>query len=349
VVNPHAGARTGGLEDAVRKRIVATALILAGGIAAAAGVWWTVARAAPRREQLVVASVRQPATALLFFARATGCLADEGVVLDEHVFELGRDALVLLRDGRADVAVAFETPALRAAFADPRVRILSSLHRSAEHTRIVARRDRGVTRTAELVGRRVGVTFGTNAEFFLDTLLRFEGVRRSDVIVLNVSPEAALDGLTGGDLDAIAIFDPYGQRAEARLGRNAVVIKTELYLEASLLTTRDDVIRTRRPALEALLRGLACAERRARERPATIVPMLRDRLPGFTDAELGAQLARVQWGLGLDHVLVDLLRREREWLDQYGAPGSPPDLARVVEPQLLEAVAPDAVLLLPRG
>lgn len=333
----------------MRKQFVAAAVILAAGTAATGGAVWAARRAAPPREQLVVAAVRQPATGLLFFANAIGCLADEGVVLDEHMVELGRDALVLLHEGRADVAVAYETPTLRAAFADPRVRVLSSLHRSIENTRLVARRDRGVTRTTDLAGRRVGVTYGTNAEFFLDTLLHFEGVRRSDVTVVNVSPEEALQGVTSGDLDAIAIFDPVGQRVEARLGAAATVIDLELYLEASLLATRDDVIATRRPALEALLRGLACAERRARERPATIVPALRDRLPGFTDAELEAQLARVQWGLGLDHVLLDQLRREREWLEQLGVAGSSPDLARLVDPRILETVAPDSVLLLPRG
>jgi ABC-type nitrate/sulfonate/bicarbonate transport system substrate-binding protein len=331
----------------VRIRVVAAVVLLAG--IAAAVAWWASRRTTPRQEAFSVASVRQAATGLLYFAEASGCLAREGVVVEDHVFDLGRDAVVLLRDGRADVAIAFETPSIRAAFADPRVRILSTLHRSMENTRLVARRDRGVVAVSDLRGRRIGVPFGTNAEFFLDVLLRFEGLQRSQVTVVDVAPDAALDGLVDGTLEAVALFDPGAQRAEDALAENASVLHTELYLEASLLLTRDDVVASRRPALEALIRGLACGERLARERPDDVVATLRERLPGVGTLHLERQLARVRWGLGLDHVLLELLRREREWLQQHGAAGVPPDLGRLVETRPLEAAVPGAVLLLPGG
>ena len=74
-------------------------------------------RPAPR-PRLVVAAVRQPATSLFFVAQAVGCFRSEGIDLDERTFEIGRDALALLRDGTADAAIAFETPVLRAAYTD---------------------------------------------------------------------------------------------------------------------------------------------------------------------------------------------------------------------------------------
>jgi ABC-type nitrate/sulfonate/bicarbonate transport system substrate-binding protein len=333
----------------VRNRAVAAIVLLAGVAAAAAVAWWATRQPAPRQQTLAVAAVRQAATGLLFFAKSSGCLAAEGVVLDEHVFDLGRDALVLLRDGRADVAIAYETPSLHAAFADARVRILSALHRSTQNTRLVARRDRGIVAVSDLRGRRVGVTAGTNAEFFLDVLLRLDGVPRSAVTVVDLSPDAALEGVVEGTLDAAALFDPRAQQAEDALAETATVLHSELYLEASMLLTRDDVVASRRPALEALLRGLACGERLARERPDDVLATLRERLPGEGTLGLQRQLARVQWGLGLDHVLLELLRRERDWLERHGAPGVPPELGRLVEPGPLEAAAPGAVLLLPGG
>ncbi|HYG67588.1 MAG TPA: ABC transporter substrate-binding protein, partial [Anaeromyxobacteraceae bacterium] len=315
------------------KRTVAGIFVAVAAAVAGAVVWWPASRASGRPHRLVVASVRQPATGLLAFAGSSGCIGEQRLELQEQEFALGRDALVLLRDRRADVAVAYEIPVLRAAFEDPRLRVLSELHRSAENTRVVARRDRGVSSVEDLRGRRVGAAAGTNAEFFLDALLRFGGLREADVERVNREPPAAVDALLAGQLDAAALSDPFAHHAEVALGARAVVLKTDLYLETSLLVTRDDVVAERRPALEALARALACAERRARERPDEVLAAMRARFPA--EGDLARQLARVRWRIGLDHVLLDLLRREREWLDRRGTAGMPPDLARLVEPAVL--------------
>lgn len=302
----------------------------------------------PPRARLVVASVRQPATALLFHAIASGCLAAEGLELEERPFELGRDALALLRAGGADVAVAFETPLLQAAYADDRLRALTALHTSTRNTRLVVRAERGIRGFGDLAGRRVGHARGTNAEFFADLVLRLGGVPRDRVELVNAAPAGSVEALVAGTLDAAVLSDPPAQEAERRLGRGALVFRTDLYVEVSLLVTREDVLATRAPALRALLRGLACAEARARADRDGARALVRDRFQEEGDAALAAALSRVDWALGLDNVLVDVLRRERDALTASGAlQGTPPDLHRLLAPALLEEVSPESVMLLP--
>jgi NitT/TauT family transport system substrate-binding protein len=103
--------------------------------------------------------------------------------------------------------------------------------------------------------------------------------------------------------------------------------------------------------LRALVEGLACAERLARERPEEALRGIRPRFPELSDAELRAQVARVRWGLGLDHVLLGVLAHEEEWLRASGAAGSAAalDVERLLAPETLEAVEPDAVMLLRAG
>src|SRR5512133_41430 len=115
------------------------------------------------RARLVVATVRQPATSLFFAAQATGCFAEQGIQVEERTFELGRDALDLLRTGPADAAISYETPLLRAAFTDQRLRALTTLHTSTRNTRLVARRGSGIRDFEDLAGKRIGAAAGTNA------------------------------------------------------------------------------------------------------------------------------------------------------------------------------------------
>lgn len=296
---------------------------------------------------LSVADVRQPATSLYFLARQSGCLAAEGLAVEERTFELGRDALAEVSQGRAQVAIVYETPLLRAAFHDDRLRILTTLHTSTRNTRLVARRDRGVASFQDLARRRIGAARGTNADFFVDLALRLGGVPRAAVTVEDLPPEASVAALAAGTLDAAVLLDPFASEAERLLGEGARVLRTELYAEVSLLVTRADVVAAHEPALLALLRALACAERTLERDPEGSFAALRGRFPEQGEGALQAQLARVERGVGLDHVLLEVLRDELAWLQATAAPGgAPPDLHRLVEPRLLEAVRPEAVMLL---
>jgi NitT/TauT family transport system substrate-binding protein len=307
-------------------------------------------RGAPA-ERLVVAAVRQPATSLFFVAREAGCFDGRRLAIDERSFELGRDALALLRQGGADVAVAYETPTLRAALEDDRIRVLTALHASTRNTRLVARADRGIDGFASLRGARVALAAGSNADFFVELGLRFGGLRRPAVTVVDLAPHDAVAALARGEVDAAVLSDPYAAEAERVLGDRARVLRTDLYTEMSLLLTREELVRTRGGALRALVEGLACAERFAREQPDEALRRIRSRFPELSDADLRAQVARVRWGLGLDHVLLGVLEHELEWLRASGAAGTGArdverDLERLLARETLEAVDPDAVMLL---
>lgn len=302
-------------------------------------------RPSPRR--LAVATVRQPATSLFFVALQAGCFDREGLTVDERPFELGRDALALLRQGAADLAIVYETPFLVAARDEPTLRILTSLHSSTRNTRLVARRSSGIDDFAKLAGKRIGLAEGTNAEFFMDVALRYGGVRRDAAGIVPLAPEQSIEGLRAGTLDAAVLSDPPASRAERALGDEAVVVRTDLYVEFSLLVARTETIERRRPELEAALRALSCGERLARASPEKAIALVRGRFPELSDEELRAQVQHVTWGLNLDQLLTEVLTRESEWL-QVRAPAVPVEPARrLLAPGPLEAVDPEAVMLVP--
>jgi NitT/TauT family transport system substrate-binding protein len=305
------------------------------------------ARTGEPRARLAVATVRQPATSLFAVGSGEGCFHREGLELDEQAFQLGRDALERLRAGAVDVAISYETPLLRAALADGRLRVLTKLHTSAANTRLVTRAQAGIGGFSALRGKRIGLPRGTNAEFFAEVAIAEGNVPRASVDVRDLAPAEAVAALGRGEVDGAVLSDPYATDAEQLLGPAARTLLTDLYVEASLLVTREDVLAAKEPALRALVRGLACAERLARDRPGEARALVAASFPEQQPGDVAAQLDRVAWGLGLDHVLVDALRRERDWL-VTSAPGAhAPDLRQLVTAQVLDEVYPESVTLLP--
>jgi ABC-type nitrate/sulfonate/bicarbonate transport system substrate-binding protein len=303
-----------------------------------------------RSEKLVVADFASPAIALVFIAEQHGFFADEGLAVELAHFDLGRDALDAMLEGRADVAMAYLTPVALRAFDDSRLRILTSLHHSHENTAVVARRDRRIASAADLRGRRVGLPRGTSAELFLEVLLSLNAVSPREVEVVDLPPDRLADALQAGEVDAVAMNSPYRERARRRLGEGALELTSKVYVEMTVLLTREDHLRSRRGAIGKMLRALARAERLAEERPREAVEVLQRRFPTESAEELETQWAQIVPHLGLHNVLLTALDREAAFLRaRRGISRPPPDFRHLVAAGPLFEVIPEAVTLAPRS
>jgi sulfonate transport system substrate-binding protein len=128
--------------------------------------------------------------------------------------------------GQADVATNSETQALRASVDNPDLRFIFTVAECPY--RIVARRSAGITRLADLRGKRVGTQLDSSAAYFLDSMLRTVGLTAEDVISvpfmaktqapLTLLPEA----LRSGKIDAVALWEPQVQRAKLAIGSDAI-------------------------------------------------------------------------------------------------------------------------------
>jgi ABC-type nitrate/sulfonate/bicarbonate transport system substrate-binding protein len=297
-----------------------------------------------------VADFASPALALAVIAEQNGFFADEGLTVEHAHFDLGRDALAAMLEGRADVAMAFLTPVALRAFDDPRLRILTSLHHAHENTAVVARRDRGIRSVADLRGKRVGAPRSTAAEFFLQTLLTLNAVPSREVELVDLPPDRLPDALEAGEVDAVAMNSPYRERARRRLGEGALELTSKVYLEMTVLLTREDHLQSRHGAIVKLLRALARAERLAQARPREAVEALRRGFPADSAEELEAQWAQIVPHLGLHNVLLTALDREAAFLRaRRGISRPPPDFRSLVAAGPLFDVLPEAVTLAPRS
>jgi sulfonate transport system substrate-binding protein len=74
---------------------------------------------------------------------------------------------------------------------------------------IVTRKVTGITKVQDLVGKKVGTPTGGTADEYLGVVLRKAGIPREKVTLVNVPPGNKVSALSGGQVDAIAGWEPY--------------------------------------------------------------------------------------------------------------------------------------------
>jgi NitT/TauT family transport system substrate-binding protein len=321
-------------------------------------VWFALAAAAAltaigcsrwsQPERLTVGIVELPATGLIHVARHYRHFEAEGVDVRVVAFPTGREALDALLDGRVDAATTFETPLVARALAGDRPRILTTLHQSARNTRVVAPRGSGIDGPEDLRGRRVGVPRGTNAEYFLETLVALAGLDPLELREVDVRPQDLAELLKSGRLDAVAVWYPWVICGHPPLeALECVELFADGYTEFSLLVSRDDVIGPRLEALRRFLRALSRAEQLILERPDAALPALEAVLPDRGGVHLAEAWRRVTPQLGLDHLLLAILAREAGWVEsRMDAPTPTVEFRTLLFPDLLLEIDPSTVTLL---
>lgn len=188
----------------------------------------------------------------------------------------GSDLASLTAAGHADIAANSETQTLRGAVRHPDLRVIFTVAECPY--RIVARRSAGVTRLADLRGKRVGTQIDSSAAYFLDSMLRTAGLTAEDVVSvpfmaksgapLTLLPEA----LRNGDLDAVALWEPQVQRAKLAIGSDAIEFcDPAVYTEKFNLSTQqanldDPQLRQR---IVEFVRALIAAAQRLEQEPQT--------------------------------------------------------------------------------
>src|SRR5688572_28281237 len=268
----------------------------------------------------------------------------EGKAVIEHgsvmaLWDEASDIASLDSSGRADLATNSETQALRGAVAHPDLRFIFTVAECPY--RVVARRSAGISKLADLRGKRVGIQLDSSAAFFLDAMLRTAGVTSDDVTAVHFMakterPIALLpQALESGDIDAVALWEPQVQRAKLALRDDAIEFRdAAVYTEKfNLCTTQANLDEPElRKRIVAFVRSLIEAARRIKLDPAKAHALV------AKHAGLDLDTVRAAWPY-LDYPgtlapdLLDVFARQEPWIArvQKRAPRLREALAKLID------------------
>ncbi len=303
-------------------------------------------------QALNIALAELPAMALVYIAEKQNYFREEGLDVSFDKFDLGRDALASALEGRSDLATVFDMPVSRRLAAGDDLVVLSTLHRSTRSHVLLARRDRGIERPADLRGKRIGVTKGISTDYFLTLFLTSHGLPAAAVTEVPLEPADYEKALLSGAVDALASFNPHTHTLRAALGpERSAVFQTDLYAETSVLAGRRDRVEAKREAVTRALRALVRAEAFLRREPAAALDNVVEGLAGkFPEASVREGWPALRIEARLDNLLLTHLIQQGYWLSERDSRQPPlPDIRRALAPEYLRAADPRSVILLQGG
>jgi NitT/TauT family transport system substrate-binding protein len=250
--------------------------------------------------------------------------------------------------GQADVATNSETQALRASVDNPDLRFIFTVAECPY--RIVARRSAGITRLADLRGKRVGTQLDSSAAYFLDRMLRTVGLTSEDVVSVPFMAKTQVplsqipEALRSGKLDAVALWEPEPQRAKVALASDAIefydpAVYTEKF---NLCTTQANLDHPPlRQRIVAFVRALIAAAQRLKDEPAAGWRLVAQ--AAKLDIEtVSSSWPRFNYPGTLATDLLDIFERQDVWIAkvQGRAPRTRKALAKLIDDSVLrEALA----------
>ena len=212
-------------------------------------------------EKITIAYTTGPDAALVHLAFAKGFFAEEGLDATPQPHAFGKLALKAALEGTADLATVGDAPFVFAVMDEKPLTMLATIMLSNKNNAIVARRDLGIGKPADLKGKKIGVTLGTTGDFFADCLLLANGVEHEQVTFVDLKPGEMAAALALGEVDAVSAWNPALSQLQKGLGSNGVSFFAErLYTETFSLAASQDFARKNLGKIKKVMRALIKAE-----------------------------------------------------------------------------------------
>lgn len=311
-----------------------TALLVAAGLTGTA-----------HAEPIVLGTTPNLQTAPIVVALDQGYFAEEGIDIELVNFTSGRAALEAIIGGQLDMGFMAEYPVAVAALSDQEFAVVAMLSRYTAN-RIISKASIGFESVADLQGRRIGTTLGSNAAYFAEILLENAGVSAE---IVNVAPPDIVPALARGDIDAGVMFPDFYPAAAAALGDDYREQTSDDYIAHFVIAASPAMLETRSDDIEGFIAALIKAEAFIAENPQAAQAILSDATRGaLTPEAIANAWQEAEYEIVLDAGLVDLLVAQGEWVVAGGLlSGSPtPELMKsFIATEPLAAVDPSRVTL----
>jgi ABC-type nitrate/sulfonate/bicarbonate transport system substrate-binding protein len=220
------------------------------------------------REKVTFAYTTGPDAVLVHIAFAKGFFAEEGLDATPQPHPFGKVALESVMEGKADLAAVGDTPLVFAALNDRKITTFATILTSNRNNAIVARQDRGISKPSDLLGKKIGVSFGTTGDFFHYSFLLFHGIHEKQVRRIAMNPGDMSEALSTGKVDAVSTWSPFRQQIQKKLGSNGVVFFGEtLYTETFCVAATQEYVGRNPETVKKVLRALIKAETFVRQHP----------------------------------------------------------------------------------
>jgi NitT/TauT family transport system substrate-binding protein len=286
-----------------------------------------------------------PPSASLYIAQEKGYFRDEGLEATLQDYPSGHLGLADVLSGKADFAVAADTPIAVAAVDGKPVVVVATICEIERAILLVARKDRGISTAGDLRGKTIGMVAGSASEFFLHIYLTTAYIHPKSLRIVDLAPERMVPALLTGEVDAVSTWAPHTTALLDKLGSNGVILhEPGLYTMSWNIATAKDLTRRDPEAISRFLRAIIRADRMIAERPAEARAITAKKC-GMEIAAVEREWSNCDFTTHIDQSLILNLEDQSRWIlgKKAGSDRKSPNIMDHVYTKGLIAVHPGAV------
>lgn len=155
----------------------------------------------------------QASSSLTVLAKEKGFFEEEfgkeGTVVSYFLFAAGPPMVEALAGDRLDIANLGPLPAISARAAGIDVKAVGRAYSDDYYYGLLVRTDSDIQSVKDLAGKKVAVQVGSGAHLFFLLLLQQNGLKNSDIQVVNLPTSDHQTALASGNVDAVATWQPF--------------------------------------------------------------------------------------------------------------------------------------------
>jgi len=239
-------------------------------------------------------------------------------------FRSGRAAFEALLGGGLDLAFMAEFPAVIGAMREQNFKVIAEMSQY-KATRIIHGGDPEIDTVAELAGKPVGLTAGTNVHYMLEIELAAAGV---EIEIVSVGPPDIVPALVRGDIFAGAMFPSFYAGAKKALGDKYQEIPVDSYGTHFILVATQKLIDENPDAVTNALKALYAGEQVVKSDPAASHQSVSNVLGGTLKPEdVASASENYAFNMQINQEMLELMVNEGEWINARGSiKGDPPTI-----------------------
>ena len=189
--------------------------------------------------------------------------ADNGIEAEVIPFRSGRAAFEAMLGGQLDFAFMAEFPAVIGAMLGKDFKVIAEMSQYTA-TRVIHAGNAKIDTVAELAGKSIGVTTGTNVHYMLENELKAAGISAE---IVSIGPPDIVPALVRGDIFAGAMFPSFYAGAKKALGARYQEIGIDSYGTHFILAATQKIIDEKPEIVTGLLAALVAGEKVVKSDP----------------------------------------------------------------------------------